>query len=59
MFDTRIDTTTELTADQVEQRLIGLEAQIGTLRAEQLRLVRRADLMQLAGLDAAAPLTRR
>lgn len=56
MFDTDIDTT-GLTADQVEQLLLRLEAEIATLRAAQLRMVRRADLMQLAGVDGARSLT--
>ena len=54
MFDTRpdVDTDTEaLTPDAVEQRLIGIEATIGVLRSERIRLPRRVDMAQTATRD--------
>ena len=39
------------TSDELEQRLIGLEAVVSKARAEQLRLLRRADIAQLATHD--------
>ena len=46
----------EFTPDGVEQRLIGIESIIAMLRAEQVRLVRRADLAQMAGRDGSRSL---
>ncbi len=39
------------TPDAVEQRLIGIESDISRLRHEQLDLLRRGDLGQVAGGD--------
>ena len=44
------------TSDELEQRLIGLEAVISKARAQQLRLLRRADIAQLATNDGSRSL---
>ena len=44
------------TTDELEQRLIGLEAVVSRARAEQLRLLRRADIAQLATHDGSPSL---
>ena len=44
------------TSDELEQRLIGLEAVVSRARAEQLRLLRRADIAQLATQDGSRSL---
>ena len=46
-----IGLSAQWTTDELEQRLIGLEATISRARVEQLRLLRRADIAQLATQD--------
>ena len=59
MFDTEkvmASHLSEWTVDESEQCLLDTEAQIGWLRAQQLRHLRRLDLAQIASLDGARSL---